>query len=170
MRHVFAVLGIVIAVASIVLATAGATLPAPPAGSAAQARGASLADLAWMSGSWSSIQESKVSEEHWTRPAGGMMLGVHRDVEGATAAFEFLRIEQSSGAITYLASPQGRPATPFTLVESSKERAVFANPEHDFPKRILYWREGASLCAAIEGPMNGQTVSERWCWEPASLR
>jgi hypothetical protein len=134
------------------------------------ARGASLADLAWMSGSWSSTQEGKVSEEHWTAPAGGMMLGVHRDVDGATAAFEFLRIEQSGDAITYLASPRGKPATPFALVESSKERVVFANPEHDFPKKILYWREGASLCASIEGPRNGQTVSERWCWEPASLR
>jgi hypothetical protein len=134
------------------------------------ARGASLADLDWMSGSWSSNHDGKVAEEHWTRAAGGMMLGVHRDVEGATASFEFLRIEQSSGEIDYLASPQGRPATRFKLIESSQERAVFANPEHDFPQQILYWREGASLCAAIEGPMNGQTVSERWCWEPSSLR
>jgi uncharacterized protein DUF6265 len=131
---------------------------------------AKLDDLAWMAGSWASDEGGKRSEEHWTSPAGRMMLGVHRDVEGGKAAFEFLRIEESSGQVTYLASPQGREATPFKLVESSARRAVFANPEHDFPQRILYWREGESLCAAVEGPIDGKTVSERWCWAPASLR
>ena len=118
-----------------------------------------------MAGSWASSEGGKVSEEHWTKPAGGLMLGVHRDTGGAKTAFEFLRIEESSGKITYLASPQGQPPTPFALVESAAQRAVFANPEHDFPQRILYWREGASLCAAVEGPIDGETVSERWCWQ-----
>jgi hypothetical protein len=130
----------------------------------------SLADLAWMAGSWATSEAGKVSEEHWTKPAGGLMLGVHRDTGGAKTAFEFLRIEESSGRITYLASPQGQAATPFELVESAAQRAVFANPAHDFPLRILYWREGASLCAAVEGPIDGETVSERWCWEPAALK
>jgi hypothetical protein len=140
------------------------------AGAQGRATKASLADLAWMAGSWSVTDGGKTSEEHWTRPAGGLMLGVHRDVSGAAAAFEFLRIEESAGTITYLASPQGRPATPFALVESTAQRAVFANPDHDFPQRILYWREGESLCAAVEGPMNGQNVSEKWCWKPGALR
>jgi hypothetical protein len=130
----------------------------------------SLADLSWMAGSWASSEGGRTSEEHWTRPAGGLMLGLHRDVGGARTAFEYLRIEESAGKITYLASPQGRPATPFDLVESAAQRAVFANPQHDFPQRILYWREGAALCASVEGPMNGETVSERWCWQPAALK
>jgi hypothetical protein len=131
---------------------------------------ANLSDLAWMAGSWSSTENGKVSEEYWTAPAGDLMLGIHRDVDGERAAFEFLRIELSEAGTAMLASPQGRPATPFALVETSKERAVFANPEHDFPEKILYWREGASLCAAIEGPMQGETVRESWCWKPASQR
>jgi hypothetical protein len=129
-----------------------------------------LADLSWMAGSWASRDGGKLSEEHWTKPAGGLMLGVHRDIGGAKTAFEFLRIEESSGKIAYLASPQGRPATSFELIESTAQRAVFANPQHDFPQRILYWREAESLCAAVEGPMNGETVSERWCWKPAALK
>jgi hypothetical protein len=127
----------------------------------------SLADLAWMAGSWVSTDGAKTTEEHWTKPAGGIMLGLHRDVEGAKTAFEFLRIEEKAGKITYIASPQGGPATPFELVESSAQKAVFANPKHDFPQRILYWRDGKSLCAAVEGPMNGETVSEKWCWQLA---
>ena len=69
----------------------------------------SLADLAWMAGSWVSTDGAKTTEEHWTKPAGGIMLGLHRDVEGAKTAFEFLRIEEKAGKITYLAMPQGRP-------------------------------------------------------------
>jgi hypothetical protein len=130
----------------------------------------SLDALAWMAGSWSAADGAKTTEEHWTQPAGGLMLGLHRDVDGAKTAFEFLRIEEKAGKITCLAMPQGGKATPFELVESSAEKAVFANPAHDFPQRILYWREGGSLCAAVEGPMNGETVSERWCWKPGSLR
>jgi Domain of unknown function (DUF6265) len=153
-------------VVSIGIAVAGIALLAAAEGATRQR----LDDLAWMAGSWVSREDGKVSEEHWTSPAGGLMLGVHRDVGGGKTGFEFLRIEERGGKVTYLASPQGREATPFALVESAKQRAVFANPEHDFPQRILYWREGESLCAAIEGPMNGETVSERWCWAPGSLR
>ncbi|HVR30518.1 MAG TPA: DUF6265 family protein [Thermoanaerobaculia bacterium] len=127
-------------------------------------------DLAWMAGSWATVENGKRSEEHWTGPAGGVMLGVHRDVRGATAAFEFLRIEETAGAVTYLASPQGRPPTPFALIEIAEQRAVFANPQHDFPQRILYWREGDALCAAVEGPLDDEPVRQEWCWRPGSLR
>jgi hypothetical protein len=130
----------------------------------------SLADLSWMAGSWASSEGGRSSEEHWTKPDGGLMLGMHRDTGGGKTAFEFLRIEEVAGRITYLASPQGRPATPFELIESAAQSAVFANPEHDFPQRILYWREGRSLCAAVEGPIDGETVSETWCWSPAALK
>ena len=38
---------------------------------------------------------------------------------------------------------------------------MFANPEHDFPKRIIYWMKDAKLCARVEGD-GGQ--GEEWCW------
>jgi hypothetical protein len=59
----------------------------------------------------------------------------------------------------------GRPPTPFKLVESGERRAVFANPQHDFPKRILYWlaKDGA-LHARIEGDAG---KSMEWRWERA---
>lgn len=49
-----------------------------------------LGQLDWMAGSWKSTQDAKSSEEHWTSPAGNMMLGVHRDVSGERAFFEYL--------------------------------------------------------------------------------
>ena len=80
-------------------------------------------------------------------------------------SFEFLRIESDQDGLVYLASPRGRPATPFRLVESAKARVVFANPQHDFPQRILYWlAEDGLLHARIEGEQRGKPASEEWAW------
>ena len=81
------------------------------------------------------------------------MVGMNRTVEnGKTTFFEYLRIEANDEGIVYLASPLGRdPPTPFKLIESGPMRVIFANPTHDYPKRILYTREGNTLHARIEG-------------------
>ena len=132
---------------------------------------ATIADLGFLRGSWSAPQGPSEVEEHWTAPKAGTMIGMNRTTRGdRTAAFEFLRIVTRPDGLYYMASPGGRPPTPFKLAELSKDNAAFLNPKHDFPQKILYWREGASLCAAIEGPMQGETVRESWCWKPASAR
>jgi hypothetical protein len=47
------------------------------------------------------------------------------------------------------------------LSESSENRAVFENLEHDFPQRIVYWRQGDRLGASIEGETpEGRSVVE----------
>jgi hypothetical protein len=123
----------------------------------------------WMAGAWAGTQDGLEMEELWTPMKGGSMLGLHRDVRGGkTVSFEFLRIEISPEGATYWASPQGRPATPFRMVESAERRIVFANPEHDFPTRILYWlSEDGLLHARIEGTLKGKPASEEWSWRRA---
>jgi hypothetical protein len=133
----------------------------------------SLADLSWMAGSWSGTSARGIEmEEHWTAPKGNSMLGIHRDVGGGkTRLFEFLRIEQQGDQIVYLSMPNGRsPATPFTLKEVSATRVVFENPTHDFPQRIIYWKDGNDLRARIEGTMNGKPGSQEWRWSPSALK
>ena len=45
------------------------------------AAGPTVGDLAWMAGSWRSEDGGgAVSEEIWSAPGGGIMLGMHRDV------------------------------------------------------------------------------------------
>lgn len=125
-----------------------------------------LEDLAWLSGHWASEQGGVHMEEWWTDGRGGMMLGAHRDVntKGETVrGFEYLRIEQVRGAITYWASPQGGEATGFALVSVEGERAVFENLEHDFPQRIVYHREEARLTARVEDA--GGEKGMQWSWE-----
>ena len=110
-----------------------------------------LDDLAWMTGHWTSTQNGVVMEEIWTDPRGGVMLGVHRDARETKASFEFIRIAATPEGIVYFAQPGGRPPTTFPLTESTATRVVFANPQHDFPKRIIYWLDEGRLCARVEG-------------------
>lgn len=102
-------------------------------------------------------------------PKGNSMIGMHRDVgKGRTLGFEFLRIEQQGDAIVYLSMPNGRsPATPFPLKEVGDLRVVFENLAHDFPQRIIYWKDGADLRARIEGTANGKIRGQEWRWSPA---
>ena len=141
-------------------------------GRAAEPAKATLNDLAWMAGSWSGSARGIEMEEHWTAPKGDSMIGIHRDVgKGKTMSFEFLRIEQQGDQIVYLSMPNGRsPATPFPLKDASANRVVFENPKHDFPQRIIYWKDGNDLRARIEGTMNGKAGSEEWRWSPATLK
>ena len=99
-------------------------------------------------------------------PKGGVMLGLHRDVTpGEPAFFEFLRIAESGGDLVYYASPAGREATAFKMIEVGADRVVFENPEHDFPQRIGYQRDGNDeLVVWIEGDADGETPRSEWRW------
>ncbi|HKQ96500.1 MAG TPA: DUF6265 family protein [Candidatus Polarisedimenticolia bacterium] len=138
-------------------------LAAPPA-TALPGSKPRLADLTWMAGAWSGDEQGVAVQEFWTGPDGGMMLSVHKDVKnGRVTDWELLRIEEQSDGIVLLASPRGAPATPFRLVEIAGERVVFANPAHDYPKRILYWRTGdGALHAAIDGGEGTERMEWRW--------
>ena len=128
-----------------------------------------LAQLGWLAGAWSGEEHGTVSEEVWLAPADGMMLGMHRDTGGGkTTGFEFLRIEQDGHNLVYRAMPQGRPATDFRRVAQGPSCVVFENPQHAFPRRILYWREGANLRARIEGTQGGKPASAEWTWSAAA--
>ena len=123
--------------------------------------------LSWMAGAWGATIDGIEMEEHWTSAKAGSLIGMHRDVaKGRTVSFEFLRVEEQNGGLVYLSSPKGAAVTPFRLVEAGPSRAVFANPQHDFPQRIIYWKDGADLRARIEGPQGGKTVGEEWRWAP----
>jgi hypothetical protein len=143
-------------------APAPATTP-PAAASPAE----TFAGLAFMAGCWEGEQEGVRSEECWLAPANGLMVGMHRDLfKSGKAFFEFLRIEAGPEGIAYLASPAGAPATAFRLAAAAPGRVEFANPQHDFPQRIIYQTDGADrLKARVEGPgASGTTRFEEWTW------
>src|SRR5688572_1118663 len=80
--------------------TSAATQPA-----ALKPARATIADVAWIAGTWAGGGGGAVSlEERWTPPAGGAMLGVSRTIkQDRMVAFEFLRIIERNGGLLYVA-------------------------------------------------------------------
>jgi hypothetical protein len=112
---------------------------------------AAIADMDWLTGAWVGTRGSASIEERWSQPLGGAMLGVSRTVKGGSmVAFEFLRIVERDGGLVYVAQPGGHPPTEFVLTELGTTRAVFENPRHDSPQRIVYELSSeGSLSASI---------------------
>ncbi len=100
---------------------------------------AAIADMAWLAGAWIGTRGARSIEERWSPPLGGAMLGASRTVSrGSMVAFEYLRIVERDGGLVYVAQPNGAPPTEFVLTELGTTRAVFENPRHDSPQRIVY--------------------------------
>jgi hypothetical protein len=143
--------------ASVVLALAASSASLP----------GTVDQLAWLSGSWEGDDGGTWNEEVWAAPHGGLMLAFHRDTaRGRAVGFEFLRIEETASGLVYRAMPGGKPATDFKLVEAWPERAVFESAL-EFPRRVLYFRQGETLHARIEGVRAGKPASKEWIWRRA---
>ena len=117
-----------------------------------------LEDLAWLAGCWENSRAGRTAEERWTKPKAGMMLGTGQTVkDGKTVEFEFMRIHEEKGEIFFTAKPSGQPEASFKLISYKDSKAIFENPQHDFPQRVIYGKQpDSSLLARIEGEMNGQ--------------
>jgi hypothetical protein len=140
-------------------------LPPLAVGLPATKAAASIADVAWVGGHWVSEPATAggaTTEERWTPPAGGALIGVARTTRGTTmSAYEFLCIVERDGSLVYNAMPNGRaPATEFVLTNLTRDSATFENPSHDYPKAIKYTRRAdGALETAISGAANQRVVT-----------
>lgn len=139
-----------LALAASLLAGCASRPESPPASRTAAAATAepTAASLGWLAGRWVMTTPDGEVEEAWLPPAAGTLYGVGRTISGGTTRFfEFLAVEPRDGAsaptLAYVARPRGAAPTEFLLVEIAPGRVVFANPAHDFPKRISYESRGA---------------------------
>ncbi|HOB14133.1 MAG TPA: DUF6265 family protein [Novosphingobium sp.] len=120
----------------------------------------------WMAGTWMMQDGASWSDEVWTDPRGGIMLGVSRSGFGPDLqGWEVAQIKvKTDGRISLFAQPQGKAAAEFPMVLISEEAIEFANPAHDYPQRIRYWRQGKLLMAEIS-LMDGSRAM-RWNFRP----
>jgi hypothetical protein len=150
-----------IAVLGVALCTA--TALAWPIAHRQGSHGSAIERLAWFTGCWNYTSPRVIIEEHWTSPAGGSMLGVSRTLRrnpggDSTIAWEFIRLYARGTDLVYAAQPHNQPAAEFVSEKVSDTEAIFANPAHDFPQRIIYRRVRTdSLRARVEGTQNGRT-------------
>lgn len=131
-------------------------------------------NLDWMSGYWLACDVGREVSEVWTDPRRGLMAGMTVTVRGDRVGFEQSRIapaeDTPTAPLAYFAQPGGAPATVFPVVSSAPGRVVFEQPaDDDFPKRIIYEREGDVLNARIEGEIDGRLQTVRWAFRKAAL-
>ncbi len=129
---------------------------------------ADLSELpGWMSGAWEQAgSDGGWSDEFWSSPRGGIMIGAARiGRDDRVTVFEHMRIiQKDDGTLVFFAQPFGRPAAEFPMVDRGNATIEFANPAHDYPQRIRYWREGDRLRARISR-MDGSNAEE-WDYGP----
>ncbi len=127
-------------------------LPPPLKGPNVTVARATIADLAWLSGEWAGTVAGNQVEERWLSAAGGAMLGNSRTTRGPSMVeFEFLCVAQRHGGLVYTAMPNGGGMTDFLLTQISTDGATFENPDHDFPKKIVYAKTADGYAVTISG-------------------
>ncbi|WP_312219945.1 DUF6265 family protein [Brevundimonas sp.] len=142
--------------AAALLQTAAPATPAP--------------DLSWLAGYWLDCSGGREASETWSDPRAGLIVGHSVTVRNGRSGFESAHIATlKDGGLAYFAQPGGAPATPFRLIDSGPQRAVFANPDNDFPHRIIYDRAGDVLTARIEGADDDENRSVQWRFNRAEL-
>ncbi len=121
-------------------------------------------NLAWLEGDWcTEAAQGRQTCEHWGPTRGGTMLGTSQTLrDGQSRDFEFMRIEFSVGVALFHASPRGGPAVLFRETAREATGITFANPGHDYPQRVRYWRRGAELVAEIA--LADGTKPRRWVY------
>lgn len=127
--------------------------------------------LGWLTGEWIDERGESSSEHVWTVVRGGTLLGMQRDIAPDSGTWvEFVKIHETPAGIVFTVIPTGQAQTDFTLVSATDTRAVFENPAHDFPRRIIYWLENGDILAArIEGTVDGRPRSSEWRWQRGDL-
>lgn len=114
----------------------------------------------WLAGCWAGTRGDERFHERWTAADDSTLVGLGYTVKsGRLASFEYFRIVMKEGRAVYIAQPGGAPPTEFTASATSGNEVTFANPAHDFPKRVSYRRLDAThLTAWIDG---GPALAER---------
>ena len=80
----------------------------------------------------------------------GLKVGTSQAVkDGKTVEIELVTIDISGPKAQVQVAINGRPPIPFAETARTATSMTFENPNHDYPQRIRYWREGELLKAEI---------------------
>jgi hypothetical protein len=111
-------------------------------------------------GTWKRETAHDVTFETWRAPSGRTLEGeAHAESKetGERRLTESLLLVAMGGEIYYIPRPAESPLpVAFRLTAHTSGRAVFENPAHDFPKKIVYQKNAdGSMTASLEGPGPG---------------
>ena len=134
------------------------------AAAALNAAPADISRLAWMAGAWSETRDGVVTRETWLAPIGGAMSGATQtNRPGKPVNSEFGTITTGAdGRVAFTPFMRNVEPTPFALQPGPDGEAVFERVSDEFPKRVIYRKCGADLCARIEGLVKGELAHQDW--------
>lgn len=119
-----------------------------------------LNQLEWMLGTREAVVGEKLIREVWEKENDSLLVGKSYEVTSYdTTLTETIELKSVAGTIYYIPlvfDQNNREAIMFQLNSSNPEQLVFENPEHDFPQKIVYYKEGDNINAWIEG--NNQKI------------
>jgi hypothetical protein len=121
---------------------------------------------AFLAGCWEQKREGGGwTEECWTDPRGGLMIGSGRDgKDDRVGDWEWMRIERGTdGTVTFYGSPKGAPAVGFAASEADGRSITFVNPAHDYPQRVRYVVTNDGLDAEVS--LADGSKAERWSYK-----
>lgn len=134
------------------------------AGDAAASGCDALGSIEWLLGEWLAEGAKSTWRETWTAsgPKTWEGWGVETSrADPARSGTEELRLLEMGGAVFYVAKvSHNELPVAFRLVECGEDRLVFANPAHDFPRRLEYRRQpGGRLSVRVsDGGDKGFTL------------
>ena len=124
-----------------------------------------LDEFKWFLGDWKGTMQEMDVHEYWTMENKNSYRGEGFVLSEMDTVFhESTKLEAQNGDIFYIANVPGNPApVSFKLTLHEKNKAVFENPEHDFPKIITYTLVlPDSLVAVVEGDEDGKHRKEEF--------
>ena len=99
-----------------------------------------ISALNWLSGNW----EMDGFKAHYTTPEGGQIFSVSRYFKDEKVTFfEFEHFFMKDGSIFVNPYPKGEKSVIFKITnfDPAIKKAVFQNPEHDWPTQLSYERK-----------------------------
>ena len=126
---------------------------------------AAVADLAWMTGTWSGpVGGGNVLEENWTVPrAGSIQSLVRMTGPNGTSMVELIVIEEEEGTLRLRLQqwdpglkPRTEAPTVMTLAEMGDSTVTFRAEEGAMFDQLRYTRDGDSFTISITNPNGSQ--------------
>ncbi|MDO6693968.1 DUF6265 family protein [Aliiglaciecola sp. 3_MG-2023] len=112
-----------------------------------------LLKLQWILGDWETLPDGN-TQENWLKISDDTFTGSgsSRDVSGVLEQQESMRLVHMQREVFYLAKV-GHNSLPvaFKAKNCDSNTVTFVNPNHDFPKQIVYLRTDNKLVVNVTG-------------------